>query len=230
VNDHLVLIAAAELLPAMKARLAADATDVVAFSDTEALRALEVITTRRPRQVILERRFASTPRGAALINRIKADPLLIETAIKIVPFDSATPEALPGTAASAAPARPASAAAAKAPAPPPPLGPELDFRGTRLAPRFRIAGTRDILVDGNRASLVDLSTRGAQLLMVTILKPNQRVRISLSDDEGSVRAAATVVWAAFEIPKGESPRYRAGLEFVDPDTAGIEGYIRRNKA
>ena len=49
-----VLIAAADLLPAMKSRLAGEARELLGFSDVEALRALEVITTKRPAIVVLD--------------------------------------------------------------------------------------------------------------------------------------------------------------------------------
>lgn len=224
-TDQAILIATADLLPAMKARVAETIRELLAFSDAEALRALELITTRRPPLVLLERKFASTPRGAALINRIKADPSLVETLIRIEPYDGVgEPETI---AVSLAPAARSRAHAVPVPLAEPDV--ELDYRGTRRAPRHRISGSKDIFIDGNRGSLVDLSTLGAQLLTATILKPNQRVRVSLTDEEGRLRCAATVVWASFEIPKGQSPRYRAGLDFIDPDIAAVEGYIRRNK-
>lgn len=225
--DHAVLIAAAGLLPAMKARLAPEARDLATFTDTEALRALEVITTRRPNVVMLERKFAATPRGAALVNRIKADPSLVDTRIDIVSHDVATEE----TAAPSKPG-PAAASATRNAAPPAQAAahPQLDYRGTRRAQRFGMPDTAEILVDGNRGTLVDLSTCGAQILTAGVLKPNQRVRIAIADGEATTRCAATVVWASFEIPKGTGPRYRAGLEFVEPDVKAIEAYIqRRNK-
>jgi hypothetical protein len=230
VTDHAVLIATGALLPAMKARLAESGPDVLAFSDAEALRALELITTRRPALVLLERKFASTPRGAALINRIKADPSLVDTQIRIEPYDGiGEPETITVAPATAPPQRRTDEhGEVEAPYVVEPFV-ELDYRGTRRAPRFRIAGSKDIFVDGNRGSLVDLSALGAQLLTATVLKPNQRVRVSLTDEEGRLRCAATVVWASFEIPKGQSPRYRVGLDFIDPDLAAVEGYIRRNK-
>jgi hypothetical protein len=69
-----VLIASPECLPALKER--ENLSDVLAFTDAEALRALETVTRQRPEVVILERQFAGTSRGAALINLIKADPSL----------------------------------------------------------------------------------------------------------------------------------------------------------
>ncbi len=229
-TEHAVLIAAADLLPAMKSRLATNIRELQAFTDAEALRALETITTRRPGLVVLEKKFASTPRGAALINRIKADPSLGDTQIPVLSHDGSADVA--PTVASSAP-RPhgstpaATPAATAAPAAAPPA--ELDYRGTRRAPRFGIEGARDILVDGNRGTIIDLSTLGAQIVTATILKPNQRVRVGIVDDDTNIRCSATVVWASFEIPKGQSPRYRVGLDFVEPDLKAVDAYIRRHK-
>ena len=61
--------------------------DTITFSDTEALKALDAITRERPPVVALERLFAATSRGAALINRIKADPSLGGCEIRIVAHD-----------------------------------------------------------------------------------------------------------------------------------------------
>ena len=72
----IVLIASPDLLPKLTPRVSNPDGEVLAFTDADALRALEVITKRRPALVALERVFAATPRGAALINRIKADPSL----------------------------------------------------------------------------------------------------------------------------------------------------------
>jgi len=233
VNELAVLIAAAEALPSMKSRLAGEATEVLAFSDVEALRALELITTRRPSVILLERRFAATPRGTALVNRIKADPALADTQIRVVAPDVSVVAALAQPSAASATAAPAAAPAAKGsasakPATPAPA-PELDYRGTRRAPRHRLDGAREILVDGNKGTVVDLSVMGAQMVTNTVLKPNQRVRVTLADDDTTIRCVATVVWASFEMPRGGKPHYRAGLDFVDPDAEAIEGFIRRHR-
>jgi hypothetical protein len=233
VNQHTVLIAAPELLPALKARLADENPDLLAFTDAEALRALEVITTRRPPIVLLERKFRSSPRGAALINRIKADPSLVETEIRIISPDGHAEAVEPP---SAVPARSKDAAEAKVaghtvPEPREVQAPSpLDYRGTRRAPRFRLLDSKEILVDGNRGTLVDLSALGAQLVTATVLKPNQRVRVSLADEDRPIRCSATVVWASFEIPRGSTPRYRAGLDFIEPDAGALDAFIRRHGA
>ncbi len=71
-------------------------------------------------------------------------------------------------------------------------------------------------IDGNPATLLDLSIVGAMVVSPTILRPNQRVRMSLPDESRPVRFSAGVAWASFEMPKG-GPRYRAGIEFFDAD-------------
>jgi hypothetical protein len=228
VNEYAVLIAAPDLLPALKARFAPESRELLSFTDAEALRALEVITTRRPRVVLLERKFGSSPRGAALINRIKADPSLKDTEIRIVAPDGHTEPLAAGTAAGSAKADESSSEAA--PATTAQTAAPLDFRGTRRAPRFRLADTKEILVDGNRGTLIDLSTLGAQLVTATVLKPNQRVRISLAVEDRPIRCSATVIWASFEIPKGSTPRYRAGLDFIEPDGGALDAFIRRHRS
>lgn len=212
-----MLIGSAELLPHLQGRTGSDPGELLQFTDVDALRALEAITERRPAVVAIEKDFAATPRGSALINRIKADPSLVNSEIRIV---SPTADPVKVTKAKGAAEAPATPAAPPAP---------LDQRGTRRSPRFRIAGQVEVLVDGNLATLVDLSAIGAQVLSATVLKPNQRLRMSLSDEHSSVRFNATVAWASFEIPKNTNPRYRAGIEFIDADKAAVNAYLARHK-
>ena len=229
-----VLIASADLLPTLKPRAADGASELLAFSDADALRALEVITKRRPRLVTLERMFAATPRGAALIHRIKADPSLLESEIRVIAHDTDYARVLPrqpgaraAVVSGTAPGAPKASAAA---APAGTVVEPLDQRGTRRAPRFRIAAKVDVMVDGNAATLVDLSAVGAQVVSAGVLKPNQRVRLGFTDVAGNLRFNAAVAWAKFEIPSGGGPRYRAGLDFVDGNQVAIDAYCARHKA
>jgi len=107
--------------------------------------------------------------------------------------------------------------------------PALDLRGTRRAKRFRIGGQVDVLVDGNIATLVDLSVVGAQVISATILKPNQRVRMALPDEMDTMRFNTTIAWASFEIPPQSGPRYRAGIEFVNAEASAIGALCERYK-
>lgn len=232
-----VLIGAPDLLPRLRKQADDETSELLLFSDADALRAFDVIMRRRPEVVALERLFAATPRGAALIRRIKADPALMRSEIRVVSHDSddstivarageamAQPgdSTLPSGDSQAAPAGPAVAQAAVPDAP-------LDQRGTRRAPRFKIVANVDVLVDGNVSSLVDLSIVGAQVLSAVVLKPNQRVRVALPDEAGSMRFNATVAWAKFEIPAGIGPRYRAGLDFADANAAAVDAFCSRYK-
>ena len=97
-----VLIASADLLPALKQRSWVATGELLTFADEEALRALEEIIKRRPQTVALERQFAATPRGAALINRIKADPALNASELRVVAHDSEFSRVVPRASSSRA--------------------------------------------------------------------------------------------------------------------------------
>ena len=204
------MIAAAALLPGLKERAGTLDGELLTFTDADALAAFRTIVERRPQVVALERMFAVTPRGAALINRIKADPTLREAEIRVMAHDGDYTRVVPRTAPLAAPG--------------------LDQRGTRRAPRFRIAGEMGVHLDGNPATLVDLSTVGAQVISPTILKPKQRVRVALTDDHGTMRFNAAIAWAFFEIPANHAPHYRAGVDFVDADSFAVGAFCLRHKA
>ncbi len=214
-------------MPALIERASDTSIELLTFTDADALLALDAITERRPRVVALERLFAATPRGAALINRIKADPTLGKTEIRVVSHDSDYSRVSPrrsGDGGAGASGTAPAATAAVVPAQP------LDQRGTRRAARVRIAGKVEMLIDGNAAVLVDLSIVGAQVVSPTILKPNQRVRIALPDDLGTMRFNAQVAWASFEIPPKSGPRYRAGIDFVDADARSLDAFCTKHKA
>jgi PilZ domain len=239
-----VLIAAPEHLAALKAH--PSFTGALAFPDADALKALEAITRDKPKSIVLERAFSATSRGAALIKRIKADPALVGCEIKIVGADgtlasSKKKKADTTTASATADTDTAAAATAKPPVtssappqtaapstPPPPPAP-LDQRGTRRAPRFKIVSGIEVMIDGNPATLINLSNVGAQVVSPTILRPNQRVRMILPDTERPLRFSAGVAWAAFEMPKSGT-QYRAGIEFFDAEAEPIDKYIEANKA
>jgi hypothetical protein len=202
-----VLIAAQALMPPLRDRLAHDGTEVLSFSDVDTLRALEAISTRQPRVVALERGFASTARGAAFINRVTADPTLMGSIVRIIAQEPPSP-APPGVETSPAGDHGVDA---------------------RRVPRYELAAGIDATIDNGAVDLVRLSTLGAEVVSTTVLKPNQRVRLTLSGGGASLRSSGTIVWANFEIPPGSGPRYRAGLEFVNPDTAALDAFIRQHR-
>jgi len=206
-----VLVAAPEYLPALQEQ--GDFGDALAFSDADALKALEAITRDRPKVIALETQFAATSRGAALIKRIKADPKLRKCEIRVVSLEGDSEEFSQSDAA----LRGAETEAVK-----------LDQRGTRRAQRAKIVDGVEVLIDGSPAMLIDLSVVGAQVVSPTILRPNQRVRLLLPDEERPIRCVAGVAWAAFEMPKS-GPRYRAGIEFFDAESGNLDRFIEQNK-
>jgi hypothetical protein len=168
---------------------------------------------------MLEKGFAETSRGAALINRLKADPKLAQVEIRLVARKtSGTPDE--GTAASP----PVNLPAVSTPAG------TLDYRGTRRAPRYKVAAGVEVDINGKTATVIDLSTIGAQVVSATILKPNQRVRLTMTDGQGQVRCQAVVAWAAFEMPPERAPHYRAGLQFLDADQKTIDAFRVRHQS
>src|SRR5688572_31671823 len=78
-----VVVAATNLMPSLRDRLASEG-DILTFADTEPIQALQTILEQKPRLIVLERLFAATPRGAALINRIKTDPVLSHAEVRVM--------------------------------------------------------------------------------------------------------------------------------------------------
>jgi hypothetical protein len=212
------------------------------FADNEPLKALDVITRLRPGVVALERLFAATSRGAALINRIKADPALMDAEIRVISVDGTYRVSPRRPAAPAAPAplplpepppvaadAPFTVEAVESPQEAPSGAPNIDYRGTRRAPRIRMAEGTEAQVDDALVKVVDLSTHGAQILSPTPLKPQQQLRMVLADDLGVVKFNASVAWASYEIPKGV-PRYRAGVEFKNAAAKAVDAFCKRHKS
>ena len=224
VSSSIVLIGPAAVLPALRARLEPTA-ELHAFTDAEALEAMDHVFRHRPRIIAVEREFSVTARGQALINRLTNDPALAGCEVRVVAHDASHRQVAARAVAHDPSVR---QGAARPAAQSVPRG--LDGHGTRRAPRFRIEPV-EVLVDGNPAQLIDLSPLGAQVVSVTVIKPNQRVRFTLSDaGGGAVRCQGTVAWASFEMPKGEPARYRAGVEFSNANAEAITAFAERHQA
>ena len=205
-----VVIATADVLPAAEQRVSSIGGEIIGFNEAQAIQALETVFKRKPGVVAFERMFAITPRGAALINRIKADPTLAKTEVRVVSHDSDYTRVSPRQ----------KSAAQKA----------LDQKGTRRAPRFKMAPKTPIAIDAGAGSIIDLSTIGAQIVCTATLRPQQELKIVLTGASGNLKFNANVAWASFEIPPNSGPRYRAGIEFVDADPAGVDAFIQGHKA
>ena len=234
-----VVIAASNLMPGLCGRLAEEG-ELLTFADTEPIQALQAILERRPRLIVLERLFAATPRGAALINRIRTDPQIGGAEVRVMSHTgdyvrhvsraTIVEEPAPMEVAGMLVGEDYAAVPVVSPAAPPARA-QLDWHGTRRAPRHRIRPGVEIQLDGNPVAIVDMSAVGAQVVSATILRPNQRVRVSVPTDNFVMRFRGSVAWAKFELPKpSDAPRYRAGVEFTDADNAAMDDYCARHKA
>jgi PilZ domain-containing protein len=231
-----LLIAAHNLMAALQEQV--DVTgEVLRFADNEPIQALQAIMQYRPPLIVLERLFAATPRGAALINRIKNDPSLGVCEVRVMshtgdyarqvvkPSQIVIPPLIEAVEEMTAAEEQADASVATVETV------RLDWQGTRRAPRHRVRAGLEIQLDGNSATIIDLSIFGAQVVSGTVLRPNQKVRISLPGDEFVMRFRAGVAWAKFELAHAQmkGPHYRAGLEFMDADASAIEQFCAKNK-
>src|SRR6266568_663898 len=146
-----LVIAAHNLMSALRDRVKVDG-EILAFPDTEPIQALQAIMQEKPDLVVLERLFAATPRGAALINRIKSDPLLANAEVRVMSHtgDYSRQVVKPSAAARAAAKADGTAAVlqddgssvATEDAPK-----TLDWHGTRRAPRFRVRDGVELQLD-----------------------------------------------------------------------------------
>jgi hypothetical protein len=217
-----VVIAAPERLEAMRARITAD--EVLVFPEADVLRALDAIVGRHPGRVVLERQFAGSSRGLALVNRLHADPSLQPIDVQVVAVEIER-AAGSGSRSAKPPATPTPPPTTVKTAPQP-----IDARGTRRTPRAVIAAGVHIVIDGTAVRLIDLSRLGAQVVSSGALKPGQRLRVTLVDAGGAVRCTAQVVWARFELPTTQQmgPHYRAGLEFLEANADAVEAFATRH--
>jgi hypothetical protein len=230
VSSSIVLIGPADALPALRERFDPRG-ELRAFAESDALDALDHIVRTKPRIVALEKEFSSSSRGRALVNRINADPSLGGCEVRVLAQDAA-----PARAAGAAPTASSSAVAVDEPPGVAAVGAKgaagpLDEHGTRKVQRIEVRDGVEVLVDGNPAVLVDITASGCQVhvLSAKTLKPNQRVRVALPEGTSALRCDGAVVWASFEMPKGQPPRYRVGIELNGSDAENVLAYANRHK-
>ncbi len=160
---------------------------------------------------MLERIFAATPRGAALISQIRSDPALSGSEICLL-----SPGGDKGRAERGG--RSGGSVAGVQPLP-------ADYRGTRAAERFTIPNGLKVQLDGESAVLIDFSKTGVRILCPRILRPAQQVRLAMVFEEKSLRIKALVAWASFEPARGQGrPMYRAGLQFSQADPKTVAAF------
>jgi hypothetical protein len=216
VASSIVLIGPADAIPSLRERLDSGA-ELHAFTDAEALEALDHVIRNKPRIVALDHEFSTTSRGTAFINRIKDDPTLGQCEVRVIAHDAAVNRV---SNVRRGPSVTTAAIAVDEPKS------ELDKAGTRRAPRVAIRDGVECTIDGNPAAVIDVSLVGAQVISSKQLKPNQRVRVvfAFADQKAVIRCNGAIAWASFEMPKGMATRYRAGIELTGVDTDALGRY------
>jgi hypothetical protein len=173
---------------------------VIPVSHTDLTQALEMIGTRRPDVVVIEQAVAASGSGLALMARLHNERYERGIEVRLLPAERAAdlmssepgdvhPQVWLSVLAEPLPARP-----------------------QRRAERVRAGDDEQVLIDGAPVTLLDVSAGGAQVRSTMVLRPQQRVRVVLPPERGSVKTAAVVAWSSFEI--GPTPQYRAGLAFT----------------
>ena len=74
--------------------------------------------------------------------------------------------------------------------------------------------------------LFDLSVTGAQVLLPTRVRPNEPVRLVLSDEAHEGRVPGRIVWSV-AVPTGGSIQYRAGVKLSKPNAKWIESFCQQ---
>lgn len=194
-----VFIASEDILARWTTRVASP-TDLLVFADADAQHALDVIHERRPHVVVLEQMFANTSRGEALVKQIRLAPQLAGIEIRTLSAERSSSLGAGGLATGMVLANLAQ--------------PLTQMPGPiRRARRVRMSEGVRLLVHGAPATLIDLSTIGAQVVSPTILRPSQHVRVVLMDDDAApLRAAASVAWSTLELSR-DAATYRVGIAF-----------------
>jgi hypothetical protein len=217
-EPRVVLIAAPELIPPLRERIGGAEDAILTFADSEPLLALQAIAAERPTVIALERLFAASPRGAALITRIKSDHTLDDCEIRILAHDTDYSRISPRTAAPAVPTAPRPRQRTKA----------LD-KGTRRAVRYRLREDVSMMLENRPAYVVDLSELGTQVVAHAPLKPQQHVHALLDPGGIELELEGSVVWARVEPGRGKHA-WRAGIEFEAPDRPSIARFCEENKS
>jgi CHASE2 domain-containing sensor protein len=200
-----------------EAQAAGSEGEVLPYSESDPLRTLQSLVERQPDTIALDHDFAASPRGLALIERLRADPVLAGAEIVVVLADGSQYRYGPGLPATSVP---------KAP----PREPAKEG-AMRRAPRVALREGTRMRLDFQDAVMVDLSVLGAQVLSPTPLQPGRVARATLLEDDGQVTMHGVVVWARLEMAPGQtSPCYRAGLAFTDPNPVAVLRFCGRHRA
>jgi PilZ domain len=199
------------------------------FTSGNLASAMDSIRAHRPSVVAVDALFADTAAGAAFIDRVNG-LALPGTAVRLIAQHDGRWITTPWRGLN-------SVGAEQTIVPPPPLtiaaavAAQIGPANTRRAPRFLVQHPVDALVENSRASLVDISVLGAQIVSQPVLRPNQKIKVGLPDTNETLNVVAHVAWSTYERPRSDAePHYRAGIEFTSAAQQVLEDYRRRHCA
>lgn len=211
-SKKIVVISRPEDLVALRKRLLIEGSPVEVYAD-DSLKVIDFILERPPKTLLVHKTFAASSRGAALVARLKSESTLSGVEVRVLIEDEdRAPLIL--SEMSFSPEKGLHEASRP-----------LDRAGTRQAARHAMH-RRAIFVNGGEGHLIDLSISGAQVEVRSRLRPSQVVRMILPDESGELRSQGTVAWS-IAVPVGGAIQYRAGIEFINPNTVGLSAFCAR---
>jgi hypothetical protein len=186
---------------------------VLCLSSSNLPSAFESIRAHQPGLVVLDALFSPTPEGHAFVQRVK-QLAIAQSEIRLLELVNGAWTATPMESERA---------------PAPAVEPQKTDFNTRRAPRFLVVDPLPAVVEGHATNLVDISVLGAQVVSEPVLRPNQRIKITLPDTDDMLRLTAHIAWSLFEKPKhATKPYYRVGMEFDNATGQVLERYCRRH--
>jgi hypothetical protein len=197
-----VLLIGSEALLAAWQRNASDASKVVPLLHTNMNHAMRVIDEMEVQVIIIEQAVAATESGAAVMAQIHNQRTWRDTEIRLLP-NNAVNTLITAEPGSVDPQQWLTELAR-------PLLP----RPQRCTPRVRASGDEEVSINGDAVTLADWSTTGVQVRSTDMLRPNQRVRVTLSKGDKTIKTHGLVTWSTFTT--SPRPEYRAGIVLEEP--------------
>src|SRR5437660_11209519 len=207
-----VLIADAQRMPALRASGPIPGS-VLYFSDANLASALESIRAQTPKIIALETSFADSPAGKAFVDRLRALDIA-GSQIMLLSRQNGNWSTAPLEASA-----PSDAAT------------ESVEVNTRRAPRFKVVDPAQAAIDGTATNLIDVSALGAQVISEPVLRPKQRIKVTITEDQAVLQFVARVAWSVYEkLKSSPTAHYRAGLEFDEGTQKALEEFCKRHCA
>jgi len=226
--DQCAVIADASRMAAIKTGVQLPGR-VMYFTSGNTGAAIQSIRAYRPNLVAIDVVFAETPAGSAFADSI--EQIGSSIAVRIIVRQDGKWATAPRQKST--PSEPIAATQSTVVAPQPEIVaavPVVDIppANTRRAPRFKVRSPLEAFVEGGRATLVNLSSHGAQIISVPSLRPNQKIKVGLADSDDTLNLIAVIAWSSFEMTaSAPEPFYRVGLEFDSAAQKTIDAYRRR---